>query len=301
MADEAKPAKPPATAAALDQVRPAAVVPVPAAVTRPAAIRIDRSTVERVLARAAEMQSASGDEPGLSEGLTEDQLIDVGREVGLSSFHLRQALAEERTRVGAPDERGLMAQVAGASMATARRTINGSPAEIMATLNRMMIGDECMAVKRRYGERFTWEPRRDIWAAVRRFTAPSRTYDLLRAREVAATAAAIDEQRTILRLDADVSNARTARIRGGVAIATGALIASGATFVFFSIIGAPLLGALALGAVPAVLGIVASAALARTHRRTVERSQLALEQILDRLERGETRRPGNFLDVLTSG
>ena len=56
---------------------------------------LDRSGLERVLARAAELQSATGETP---EQITEAQLIELGKEVGLSAQHLRQALAEERTR-----------------------------------------------------------------------------------------------------------------------------------------------------------------------------------------------------------
>src|SRR6185312_16250366 len=154
---------------------------------------LDRATLERVLARAAELQAAAGDESGPTDGLSEQQLLDIGREVGLSTTHLRQALAEERTRVVVPPEHGLVAHVAGAGTASAHRTVGGTPAQLLASLNTMMLRDECLTVKRRYGSRMTWEPRRDFWAAFRRL-APSagRTYDLLRAREVAATAVPVD-------------------------------------------------------------------------------------------------------------
>ena len=59
------------------------------------ATRLDRASLERVLARASELQAGSGETP---DEFTEDQLIDLGKEVGLSPQHLRQALAEERTR-----------------------------------------------------------------------------------------------------------------------------------------------------------------------------------------------------------
>ena len=53
---------------------------------------VTRGALERVLARAAELQSASGDAPE-SDAMTEAQLIELGKEVGLSPEHLRQALA----------------------------------------------------------------------------------------------------------------------------------------------------------------------------------------------------------------
>lgn len=71
---------------------------------------------------------------------------------------------------------------------------------------------------------------------------------------------------------------------------------------FFAVIAAtPLAPALLIGAVPAAMGVAGFAAVVRTHRHTVERAQLALEQVLDRLEHGESRRPALFIDVLTGG
>jgi len=60
----------------------------------PSARPLDRAALERVLGRAAELQAGGADAP---ETLTEAQLLEIGREVGLSPEHLRQALAEERT------------------------------------------------------------------------------------------------------------------------------------------------------------------------------------------------------------
>jgi len=61
---------------------------------KPPARALDRSSLERVLARAAELQSTTGE---TGEEFTEEQLLELGREVGLSPQNLRQALAEERT------------------------------------------------------------------------------------------------------------------------------------------------------------------------------------------------------------
>jgi hypothetical protein len=235
--------------------------------------------------------------------LTEQQLLDIGREVGLSPTHLRQALAEERTRVTVPPEHGIVAHMAGAGTASAHRIVLGTPPQLLATLNQVMRRDECLTVKRRYGDRMTWEPRRDFWAAFRRLSpSAGHPYDLLRAREVAATAVPVDDNRTLVRLDADVSHARAQRLQGGIAVAAGGVAGGGLIAAFFAVVVAtPLAPALLVGAVPAVLGLAACAAVARTHRHTVERAQLALEQVLDRLEHGDSRRPATLLDVLTGG
>jgi hypothetical protein len=280
---------------------PPANLPVPAAASAnvPTISSIGRAELERVLARAAALQLANGDDLSPADGLTEQQLLEVGREVGLSPTHLLQALAEERTRIAVPEERGLMAQVAGAGTATAHRTVNGTPTDVLAALNQTMQRDESLTIKRRYADRVTWEPRRDLWAAVRRL-APSagRAYDLLRANEVAATAVAVDETRTLVRLDADVSRTRAQRLQGGIAVASGGVIAGGVLFGVALIIQPLLIPAVALGLVPTAIGAAVGVAVARTHRQTVERAQLALEQVLDRLEHGEARRPPSLIDVL---
>jgi hypothetical protein len=66
---------------------------------------LDRAAFERVLARATELQAHLSDAP---DGLTERQLLDLGNEVGISADHLKQALAEERTRVVLPEESGVV-------------------------------------------------------------------------------------------------------------------------------------------------------------------------------------------------
>ena len=71
---------------------------------------LDRAALERVLARAAELQGSDADP---SDALTEQQVLDIAREVGIAPEALRVALAEERTRVSLPQESGLAARIAG--------------------------------------------------------------------------------------------------------------------------------------------------------------------------------------------
>ncbi len=59
--------------------------------------RIDRAALERIIQRAAELQTA---EREMGDTLTSDELIALGREVGIPGRYLQQALLEERTRLG---------------------------------------------------------------------------------------------------------------------------------------------------------------------------------------------------------
>src|SRR5580704_14241332 len=249
---------------------------------------LDRAAVERVLARAAQLQNLSISADDAPDVLSDDQVIAAGAEVGLSVMHLRQAIAEERTRIGVPTERGLRAQVAGAGWASASRTVAGTPASVLEALNATLTREESLAIKRRYAERWTWEPRRDFWAMFRRIG--GWRFDLQHASEIAATVIPVDEKRVTVRLDADVSRTRNERLEQGAGVAVGGVVSGGVVAGLASIAHFAVIAIFPIAAVPVVAGLVGGYALARRHRETVERTQLALEQVLDRLEHGDIRR-----------
>jgi hypothetical protein len=249
---------------------------------------LDRAAVERVLARAAQLQNQTPSVDDVPDVLSDDQVIAAGAEVGLNVALIRQAIAEERTRVSVPTERGLRAQVAGAGWASASRTVAGTPASVLATLNATLTRDESLGLKRRYAERWTWEPRRDFWAMFRRWG--GWRFDLQYATEIAATVIAVDEQRVTVRLDADVSQTRNERLEQGAGVAVGGVVSGGVVAGLGTIAHFAIVAIVPIAAVPVAVGLVGGYALARRHRQTVERTQLALEQVLDRLEHGDIRR-----------
>jgi len=251
----------------------------------PAQRPIDRAALDRVLARAAELQMNAGMP---AEGaLTEEQLLELGREVGLSQDFLRQAIAEERTRITPPSESGVMAALFGPATASAMRVVPGPPERVLAALDRWMQREECMQVKRRFTDRIVWEARRDLVGSIKRgFNIGGRGYYLSRADDVAATVLPAEEGRSLVRLDALLGEARGARVAGSAgAVASGAAVST-----IFAVLGVMLPIAL----IPAAIAIPSAWAIGRTHQKTVERSQLALEQVLDRLEYGDpdARQPG---------
>ena len=245
---------------------------------------LDRTAVERVLARAAELQAGgapggggAGEEPGVSEA----QLLEIAREVGLSETHVRQALAEERTRVALPEEpeAGWLARVAGPGLATATRLVRGTPATALATLDGWMQREECLTVKRRFGDRIVWEARRDLVGSIRRgFNISGRGYHLSRADDVAATAIAVDDARVLVRLDARLAGSRAARLKSGAALVGAGAVAAATMSLFL------LPAFLFVAATPVAAAVGGSAGLLRQHVHLAERVQLALEQALDRLE-----------------
>lgn len=262
---------------------------------------LDRAALERVLARATELQAHLADAP---EELTEKQLLELGSEVGISSDHLRQALAEERTRVVLPEETGVVGSLFGSTMAAASRVVQGAPGDVLSLIDTWMQKQELLRVRRRIGERLTWEARRDFVGSMQAsLNLGGRAYGLTPATEVGATVVPVDDGRVLVRLDADFAPSRTRNVRwAGVTAGLG--VTSGASVVALASMSAEP-GALVIGAVVGsiwtALAGVGAAAIARGQRRKVMRGQLALEQILDRLEHGEIRAPRSpLMDFLSS-
>ena len=249
---------------------------------------LDRAALERVLARAAELQAreGDGDEPGLSDA----QLIEIAKEVGLAPGNLRQALAEERSRTEAPGAHGLADVLFGPALATATRTVRGTRDAIMTLLDATMQREEGLRVKRRFPDRMLWERAPGIVANLSRaFDFAGRGYHLTRADEVGATMVAVDGERTLVRIDASLAGLRAQHIGGGSLVAS---IGGAGTAALV------LLGVMPLVAVAPVVALTAVGWLAaRSHRRARARAQVTLEQVLDRLERDERPRP-SLLDTL---
>jgi hypothetical protein len=244
---------------------------------------LDRSTIERVLARAAELQAANP--PGEEGDLSESQLLEIGREVGLSTTTLNQALAEERSRIIVPEETGFVSAITGPAVASASRSVPGTPAEVLAQLDTMMQRDECLQVQRRFPDRITWEPRSGWFGTIQRgLNFSGRGYYLCRASQVAATVVPVEGGRVLVRLDADISDHKRTRVRwggvmlGGGVLGSAAVVAASTLTIFASVVVA------AIAAVPLAIGGAAAYGIARQHRGMVERTLLALEQLLDRLE-----------------
>ena len=256
--------------------------------TPPGRQPLDRQALERVLARAAQLQAATPDAPEL---LTEQQILELGHEVGLAPEIIRQALAEERSRVTVPVEGGMTARLFGARVASAGRTVRGTPETVLAQLDRWMVGTELLQRKRRFPDRATWEPQRGLWASLNRnMNLGGRSYALTRASEVAATVVPVDAQRTLVRVDADLTPLRGSRLWLSGATAASGVGGGAAAAVITALLVPP--SALAVAAVtaiallPAAAGLGGGYAIARQHAVTLARAQLALEQLLDRLEHG---------------
>jgi len=253
---------------------------------------LDRQALERVLARAAELQGATAI-PESSDLISESQLLDIGKEVGLSAATLNQALAEERTRIQVPEERGIVAQIAGAGYATATRTVGGNARDILATIDMWMVREECLQVQRRFADRITWEPQRGLFGKIRRtVNVTGKGFYLMDAAQVSATVMPVDSSRVVVRLDADIHQSRAKRVGVGGFVGAMGLAVSGVIGLGLVIAHLPLILAAGATVIPIAGSGLGAYQIAKSHRTVLASVQLALEQILDRLEHGEFTRSG---------
>jgi hypothetical protein len=246
--------------------------------------RIGREALERIIQRAAELQAGELD---TGEALTEAELLKLGAEVGIDGRYLRQALFEEQAGTG-PGERGFLAKWIGPGRVAASRVVPGARAGVEQALEQWMAESEALTVKRRMADRTVWERQRGFFAEMKRgFGVGGRPYHLAKkAGDVTVAVTQLEPGYCHVALEADVSDARAAAATGGGAAAGGlALVAAGLFALPVEAVGSfALLALLPLGG-----AALAPVLAARAFRRRAATVQLALEQVLDRLERGEIK------------
>ncbi|HVH67118.1 MAG TPA: hypothetical protein VM716_04570 [Gemmatimonadales bacterium] len=240
---------------------------------------IRREALERIIQRAAELQAAERD---IGEGLTEADLLTLGQDVGIPPRYLRQALLEERTRPSPPESGGVLGWLVGPGQLAVQRVVAGEPAAVQRALDAWMQQDELLQVKRRYPDHTTWEPKVGAMASIQRaLGSGGRRFALARAGEVAGRVTPLETGFCHVQLSADVRNIRTQRV-GGAATLVGSGAVATAVFLTLGVLAPfPYLPLLVLGS--------AAGVVLRSHRAQHEQIRVGLEQVLDRLERGEIK------------
>lgn len=238
---------------------------------------ISRDALERIIQRAAELQAAERD---IGEGLTSNEVLALGKDVGIPDRYLRQAILEEQTRTIVETGHGMWAWLTGPRALSAQRVVPGERETVERALTRWMEDEESLQVKRRYPDRTTWEPKAGALASIQRALGKrGRRYSLANAAETAGQVTQLEPGFCHVALTANVQPRRERRITGSMILAgVGAL----GTAAFVTFLGP-------IGLVAAVILAPAAVAIARTHTRDNERIQITLEQVLDRLERNEIR------------
>jgi hypothetical protein len=260
---------------------------------------IDRAALERIIHRAAELQTA---EREIGEGLTSDEVLALGREVGIPGRSLQQALLEEGARLAEAGPGGFLSRTVGPAAIAAQRVVRGDPETIEATLIRWMEKQELFSVQRHQPGRISWEPTGGFQAAYRRAMGASggskRPIMLGRADAVTCTVLELEPGYCNVALTATARKARNESV-GGTAALTSAGVAGTATL---AALGAML--PIVLIPLPVALGL--SYVAVRRYGPIVARIQLGLERALDHLEHGSRAErmlppaPPRLMDLLAN-
>lgn len=245
--------------------------------------RIDREALERILKRATELQAGERD-PG--HDLTDQEVMALGREVGLPARYLQQALLEERARVGTSPASGLLGRLAGPGEVTAQRVVQGETERVQAAIMAYMSDSELLVVQREQQGSVLWEPLGGIQAAIRRGSAAlgrqSRGYLLHQVASIRGTIAALETGYVHVALTADLRGIRGGYVGGGAALLSAGV--AGAAILLS-------LGAFApIAIAPLALGTGLGYGAMRQYPARVERVTLGLERALDHLEQNAARR-----------
>jgi hypothetical protein len=261
---------------------------------------IDRAALERIIHRAAELQAA---EREIGEGLTPDQVLALGREVGIPGRYLQQALLEERARIVEAGPGGFLSRTVGPAAIAAQRVVRGGEREMIeATLIRWLEKNELFSVQRHQPGRITWEPTGGFQAAYRRAVGAvggnKRPIMLARADTVSCTVLELEPGYCNVALTATAGKARGESVGGSAALASAGVVGTGvlaAIGAVFPVVLIPLPVALALGYIAL-----------RRYGPVVARIQLGLERALDHLEHGNRAErllpptPPRLLDLLAN-
>lgn len=249
--------------------------------------RIDRAQLERILQRATELQAG---EHEIGEGLTQQEVIDLGKDVGIPAVYLRQAMLEQRSRSEVRTPAGVLNQVFGPAEVGAVRVARGEPATVEQALLRWMEKNELLVVLRHQPGRISWERLGGMQAALRRGMA---TFDSSRARfmldkvdQVHATVTTLEPGYCHVSLSATLRETRGGYVGGAATLAGVGAVGSA---VLFALSALPLV---ALAPLPVGLGLAWT--VSRHFRPVAGRVQLGLERALDHAE-GAGERPSHQL------
>lgn len=241
--------------------------------------RFDRGQLERIIRRAAELQTG---EHEIGEALSRDEILKLGREVGIPTRYLEQAMVEERVRTPEAALSGLWDKVAGPATVQAMRVVRGAPETVQRSLIAWLDEHELLAIAREQPGRILWEPVGGFQAAMRRAGAvvggTTRPFMLARAKRLSATITALEVGYCHVTLEADIRGARSAVLGGSAALLSIGLVAAAILTALHAFLP------LAVAPIPA--GMIAGWAVLRSYPPEVARTQLGLERALDALEQG---------------
>lgn len=264
-------------------------LPEPTSPTSPpvAAPRLTPEQFEAVIRRATQLQAGQLEE-GTADGVSRDELIRIGREIGLSPRHLQQALAEQAAGDARVDD--WPSRIFGIPMVAASRTVPGDADEVREQLDRYLCEREWLAPVRRFPDRTVYQKGRGLdvarvidFAQVAmggpREPEVGAGFKLRDTRRVEVTVQPLESGFSYVAIRVDLRNSRVGLGAAGV---VGGWGIGGTAAAALAIAVAPPAALLAL---PVIGGAMWGSRAIQNH--IAEHAQTHLDSLLDALERGE--------------
>jgi hypothetical protein len=251
---------------------------------------IARHDLEAVIRRAAELSLADTD---ADEQLSEEEVVRIATELGLSPRHARQALYE------LPDVEptaSVFSRQFGSAIITAARAVPGNADGTLRRLEDYFSTREFLQVLRKRPGRISFAPAEDtISNLARGLLRAGPRFQLARAQQVILAVRPLDERVTHVQITTDYEDQRRSAIRnsllggGFVGAVIGALAGFFATGLGDPSVAGTIATAFAGGAIGSmVAGPQIAGVRFRAHMKD---ARTELESLLDRAEHGERLEP----------
>lgn len=238
--------------------------------------RLDPDTASEIIRRATELEQSRGTE---DPGIDRLALESAANEVGLSPAAVRQALAEHDAGALGPADDGR--SILGPARARSVRTVDLPPHLARGRIEKWT-KSQLLEVHRRSDNNIEWRRRDDLEAKVRR-KLQKKTAKLNNIDALITSVADDGNGRSIVRLEADLTDTRTGLKTGvvGVPTAAGPLLGGAAALV----LGNPLIlvAGIPVGLLLGGTGIYVARQTLATER---DEAQRVLDLYLDDLDRG---------------
>ena len=236
-----------------------------------------------VIRRAAELQAKEADQASGGDSMSGAEVLRIGRELGLSTRHLHQAMAEiDEPRRG---KEGIISRVFGPDETRASRTVAGSAESVARQLERYLIEKEYLCVLRRLPDRVLFTRAPGAGAVVGR--AMAKAFSRSAMLDVPNLEMAVRPLEDGFAYVTIATSASTSRTTAAATSIVGGGFSAAAAGAFLGIAIAPPVAVLAL---PVLGGAVLGARA--IHLNLLENVHVRLESLLDRLEHGELDRAG---------
>jgi hypothetical protein len=248
----------------------------------PVPSEVSRAQLEKIIHRAAELQFGRGE---TYDTLDVAEVQRIAEEVGLEGRYVRQALAEVRADAlvpSRPEDRSFATRLWGEAAVVESRVVPGSSEEVLHKLRTYLTDRESLrCVRDRPGQQ-VWEPASDLMSQIQRgIDFGGRGYELAKAKTLTVLTQPLEEGRTLVSVIADIANTRAGYAAGwygslglfGLGSALGAVLGGGAEAL------------IVFPAVTAGVGAVGTLGTVKTLARRRSRVELAVQGLLDRLER----------------